>query len=297
MQVRPLKRYPRPSYPAGRDVQSGKVREPRSVPALSRLLGAGLLLEVLLGEISAARADGKPTAVQTPAPPVREVSLPSARVAALVAPALAEALRDDGRGAFGCVAVNPPAFLAEDEAIEVIRDECAKAGLKLQAGSAVEKLRASDLSAPRLHSARGRQPKQFIRDEGEMEFDCVSEDLGVRLEYLSRDDYAQWMEPGGRGTGSCYDFPELYQKVAKALEERRFDRPVVCGLFFDPLVRGELERPELDGLDLPLQLLGRAEYVQAMNKARDGRVDRAKEKLRRQVRHFLDYLKEQKAKR
>ena len=39
-----------------------------------------------------------------------------------------------GRGADGCVVVSPPVFLSEEEAVQVIREELAKQGIKLKEG-------------------------------------------------------------------------------------------------------------------------------------------------------------------
>ena len=300
MKVRALRRYPPPSYPTARQSEGVGGREARPVSAMSRLLGAGLLLEALLGEMAEARGDGGAAVVQAPPSPERKAPAASGQVAGLVAPALADALKHDGRGAFGCVAVSPPSFLAEDEALEVIRDECAKAGMKLQGRVVVDRVLIPDFSGQnrsrewedwRKGIKSGKRPLA----EGKYEFDLASEGLDVFIEYLSEEDYDSWMGMSA-STGYEYDFPELQAQISKSLERRRADRQVVYGLFFDPLVRVELDSPELDGLDRRLRNLGQAEYVHARNTARAKLEEKAKEKLRAQVRHFLEYLKEHRQK-
>lgn len=41
----------------------------------------------------------------------------------------------EGRGATGCVVVNPPVFLSEQDAMQVIREELPKSGVSLSEGS------------------------------------------------------------------------------------------------------------------------------------------------------------------
>ena len=293
MKVRALRRYPPPSYPTARQSEGVGGREARPVSAMSRLLGAGLLLEALLGEMAEARGDGGAAVVQAPPSPERKAPAASGQVAGLVAPALADALKHDGRGAFGCVAVSPPSFLAEDEALDVIRTECAKAGLKLREGVVLDRVGTPvvDESRPTPRAKRGAKAKDVAVVERDFEFDFASEEGTVFLEYLSAEDHDNLV---GRGmsTVQSYDFPAVLEQMSKSLERRRSGRQVVYGLFFDPLARVDLESPELEGLTPRQEKLGRAQYRQALEKAA-GRLDeKAKEKLRQQVRHFLEYLKE-----
>ena len=40
----------------------------------------------------------------------------------------------EGRGASGCIVMNPPVFLSEEEALQILGEELARAGIKLGAG-------------------------------------------------------------------------------------------------------------------------------------------------------------------
>lgn len=247
-----------------------------------------MLLEALLGEMVEARADGGASVAQVPEPPGRKVPAPSGQVAGLVAPALADALKHDGRGAFGCVAVSPPSFLAEDEALDIIRAECAKAGLKLREGVVLDRVETPVVDEGR----RSRAPRVV---EGDFEFDFASEDGTVFLEYLSGQDYEN-LAGDEMSSVQSYDFPELLGRMSKSLGKRRSDQQVVYGLFFDPLASVELEYPALEGLTPRQRKLAREQYARAREKAQAGLEDKAKDKLRAQLRHFLDYLKEQRRK-
>ena len=113
---------------------------PRAPSGIGSALGVGFL-----GALLAQLAEGVEPAIQPPpaaaldderaasdADAAAKAEAARQSVATLVAPMLQKALDEDGRGAFGCVAVDPPAFLSENEALNLIEQEFAKAGVKLR---------------------------------------------------------------------------------------------------------------------------------------------------------------------
>jgi hypothetical protein len=272
----------------------GRDRIPRrweQLPGFAALLG----LLALSGDVRADANDARSAVSQAPnatkpAPAESTVALAVQQVNAIIAPLLDEALRYDGRGAFGCVVVNPPTFLAEDEAIELIRKELETAGLSLQecvdldnveaptGGSAIH-FRSSDDVPPKL------SPQVYM-------FDLADTDRAVFIEYLSARDHKSWVGMDGC-SAYYYDFPSLAKKVSDSFQKRQSDKRTAFGIFFDPLARVEISRPDVSGLNPAQQRLAYVEFLKAMRQERNRLDAKAKEKLRRQVRHFVEFLRQE----
>jgi hypothetical protein len=241
-----------------------------------------------------ARTTLAPDAAKPPAGPegaARAVS----RAAALVAPLLAEALENDGRGSFGCVAVNPPTFMAEDEALDLIEQELRAAGLKLSANPVLEGRpptrrpdpKKSEQMRWRFGDDRLEPPSWEVLRRN---FDFADAERGIYVAFLSADDYNRWGGPG-MGTAQSYNFPELARTFAKELEQSKPARPAVFGLFFDPLANDDLPGPDLKGLSPAQQKVAEAGYARAQERERATLDQQGAEKLRRQVAHFIAFLR------
>ena len=140
MTIKPVRTYATPAYPtyqASKQDAHLLERLPRRWgQTLAPLLGTGILIQIVSTGCNSNDAQGKSvkiTAVEPLGQKKKNVAdavraIPATRVA----PILEDALANDGRGGFGCIAVSAPVFLSEDEAIELIRAELEKAGVKLQ---------------------------------------------------------------------------------------------------------------------------------------------------------------------
>jgi hypothetical protein len=222
----------------------------------------------------------------------------------VIAPLLAEALEHDGRGSFGCVAINPPTFLAEDEALELIRTELKAAGLALDESvelDAVPQPKGSRYNREYEKDAgEDEDPEPFISPHkrrlklqpASREFDFADRKRAVYVEYLSRRDYDDWYGPA-MSTAQYYDFPGFAEGFSDALRERKSGDAAVFGVFFDPLANDDIPAPDTAGLEPELQRLADEAHADAVRLARETIEDRAKEKLRRQVRQFVAFLTEQ----
>src|ERR1035438_3198523 len=105
MQVTPVRSRRAPQYPS-QQYLAEHLELLSIVP--ERWKSNPLVLRVLASVVSLTFA-AEAAHAQTPAP-----------AASHVAPLF---IHGEGRGAFGCVATNPPIFLSEDEAKQVIREE------------------------------------------------------------------------------------------------------------------------------------------------------------------------------
>jgi hypothetical protein len=314
MKILPLKDYRTPRYPTLTDslLEPGLLnRLPRRwshSAHLSTVLGLGLLTEPLLaegGDPATATALVPSPAKPANAPNVDEASRQVQRATTLIAPILADALEYDGRGTFGCVAVAPPTFLSEDEALELIRTELEAAGLKLAedvplanvpapvpAGSEELGTAAVDLGVDNMLKDRDwdlRTPPRLAA--GDYEFGLADTNRAVYVEYLSLEDYDAWMG-GSMSSVSSYDMSKLTHRITEAWRKREAGPKAVVGLFFDPLSSDDRPMVDRSGLNEKQQRLVTNELRERNRKGRDLDAT-AREKLRRQVQHFIAFLREQ----
>lgn len=303
MKIQPVQKYPEPGYPT-----RGEVRENpellKNLPARwEKAPGLAALLGVLALTSSRAEAgeEGAPpaTALDPEAaarPPETAPEIQKASV--VVAPILDEALARDGRGAFGCVAVNPPSFLAEDEALELIRSELEAAGLRLQNDAVLENMTAptgpdmnpqvitNEDGSICVSSSWGNPP---VLGQRPVRFDWADTNRAIYIEYLCQRDYREW-EGAGVSTVDSYDFAKLSGRVGEAYGKYPADRRTTFGIFFDPMADKGVERPQFTGLSPEEERVMKVESRQAAAEAKDAR---GRDKLRRQVRYFIEFLKQE----
>ena len=323
MKIQPAKRCPEFGYPTMHEMQDAssdwRSRIPRrweQLPGFAALLG----LLALSGDVRADADEAKPAVSQAPdatkPAPENAVAQSVQQATSIVAPLLDEALQQDGRGAFGCIVINPPTFLAEDDAIQLIRWEQRAAGLDVK-----ERVILDNVKAP-VGDGMNAIVEETMNENGEtvtsmrfpqtdeeraiklapraFNFDLADADHSVYVEYLAREDYAKW-EGRSWSTVDSYDFPKLARKVSAAWGERHSDERTVFGVFFDPLAHVDQIRPELmsrSGMTDEQKLMAREKYLAEMRRQQAGvekeeAKEMAKEKLRMQVRHFVEFLRQE----
>jgi len=238
---------------------------------------------------------------------------------------LEEALANDGKGSFGCMAVTAPVFLSENDAIELIQVELEKVGLNLKTGVTVDGLHIPTTS-PEIRSAKTKKSedimqklvrskddnersllstewkKTFIADlvEGSYTFDLGTEDKSVVVKFLNVKEHQQWREDldEWRLSVESWDLAWLATHVRDAFAARNEGEPVVIGLFFDPMTypdeKYRFDHRKYDSEDLEQWEKYRKQWweidrVQGDKEAKEI----ATEKLRQQVLYFVEYLKKE----
>src|SRR5208283_1150966 len=118
MNAQPVTRYRNPRYPTRLEVLADRTLLEKHLPPAWKSCAemAGVVTLLLATNSSLGFSQGRIKGV-TGKP-------------AVVAPIFAHG---DGRGAVGCVVINPPVFLSEQDAMQVIREQLAKAGVALSA--------------------------------------------------------------------------------------------------------------------------------------------------------------------
>jgi hypothetical protein len=232
------------------------------------MLGAaGVLLIELVGGVEAEGADpAKPEPGRT-----------------IVAPIFKHG---EGRGATGCVVIAPPVFLSEEEALQIIREELIKHGIKLAGGN-----RASDV-VPLIENPFSQGPSRTALERRvrelkvppsvpEPDAEAVDQAKKIAVRFVSQETVDRLGAEETRGLLAIYDFPKAAERVAAQLKRQGKTRRYV-GVFYDPAVK-----VDVFGEDRPK----RGSYAEGDSSVRA----KAHELLREQSRDFVAWLKQQKA--
>lgn len=195
----------------------------------------------------------------------------------------------NGYGDFGCVAVNPPVFLSEAEARQVIVEEGKKAGLTFT------------LNAPQLRSVRtpmtemygscsyksGTRDPKFKTCVRPLKLDGTDKKRRISFEYVSQTDFDAWKKKEGI-LGSAYSYDIL--EAAKSLRDGlvKVGPKGAYAVFYDPLshpgsVKLSYSDKSLTNKDWA------AERVRRDKEAKNT----ARQELRKQVKDFIVWLKSQ----
>lgn len=323
-EIIPLKAYGTPKYPTiaeiGRADLSRVPARWQGLHAVAATLGAAAMT---LKAIALDAESAKPVA-DAPVVAVPDAAKDGAKSSAVVAktpvtdvcPLPPTAIAGEGRGGFGCVAMNPPVILSEGEALEIIEREFKRHGIELvdapilegamvpARGREAEKLmwRGSELvdlikrkknagaSKKELESLvwGGVSSKTTNSDlqmplvKREWRMDFGSSDGRVMVEYISAGDEDLWLKSRVPKTGWCSVSSCLVRDAAeravKGFAERTEGNPVTIGVFYDPLARAQDDEDRGKG--------GRLSWEEHKKRGRD----RAEAKLKAQIEAFFEHL-------
>ena len=147
MKVTPIKDYREPRYPTIAEIGSVDLsRVPtrwQNLKAVAASLGAAAMTLKAIS-IEAAETTSLATTVERGGeyPPSTSTSSINLVKVTDVCPLPPEKIAGDGRGAFGCVAINPPVMLPEGEALDIIEAEFKKRGIELVDGLELKGVKA-----------------------------------------------------------------------------------------------------------------------------------------------------------
>jgi len=186
---------------------------------------------------------------------------PASRVAPLF-------IHGEGRGTFGCIVLNPPVFLSEDEALQVIRGEGGKAGLKFAAAPPT----AHQVTLPMTNEC-GRD--QSDTQKADLVLDGFDKKHKVAFEFVSRNHFKAWEKHGPCSSVSNLDVKGAAETLRSGLAATH-GLPWV-GVFYEPGANPPWrvsEQVTWEAQEAAAHQLGEAE-------------------LREQVRDFIQWLKAQ----
>ena len=277
MKCRKVRRYALPEYPTHvylRDHPELLRWVPQRGKSNRLVLSVlGMVLPLLIARQAAAGEAGDP-----PAAPLR------------VAPLF---IHGDGRGSFGCVAVNPPVFFSEDEARQVVQDEARKAGIVFDPNGLTLKNVSLPVTDPfdfLDEKERGQRKdggkNQSTTKTGDLVLDGVDRTRNVAYEFVSKEDFAAWerQDQSVWCSVSSYDLKTTASKLAGGLTNAT--GKTVVALFYEPgAAAPEMEYPNAGATEEDWRTHWQLRQ-QAGKKL-------GEEELRQQVRDFLEWLKAQ----
>ena len=255
MDVKPVKKYDGPDYPA-KWVLDQHPELPRLIPKRwqnnpASLATLGALILLMAGCRNASAADQSSTA----------------RVAPIFQ-------HGDGRGAFGCKVINPPVFLSEDEGRQIVIDEAKRAGIRFTEDvKAVSNVRlpVTDMFNHRYDKSGNPLPPSVTK-VGTLKLDGTDTKRNLSFEFVSERDFKD-MESDDHMIWSSvqsYDLQGLAKGVRNGLARIKPDGHI--GVFYDP-VRLDTSRSG-------------SKKINALTSEKS-----AEETLRQQVRDFIKWLK------
>jgi hypothetical protein len=275
MKMRIVRRYTTPCYPT-RQYLMEHPELLQWIPERWRqhrlVLGVLSMVIPLIISKPAVAGDSKNTAVDAP------------RVAPLF-------IHGEGRGGFGCVAVNPPVFLSEDEARQVVQDEAKKAGIDFSADA----LTLKDMMVPvtdqfgfldeRDENTKERKQKPNAQKR-DLVLDGYDKQHDVAYQVVTRKDFADWETKDH--TRSCsvssFDFKTTAQVLTNGLNHTK--GKTIVAVFYDPAASApKMDYPKKEATDTE-----RRSFWEARQKAAK---DIGEKELREQVQDFVKWLKGQ----
>jgi hypothetical protein len=193
----------------------------------------------------------------------------------------------EGRGATGCTIAAPPAFLSEEEGMQIVREELAKHGINLKAGGTWEAVRLrARIEKHKLikredgHTVIKDSIAEAPREAKPLKLGGIDADKKIAVEFIS---FTNYRDLGGLinvTASENYDFKNTAEYVADQVKNHGKE-DVFFGAFYDPAANAAAKEPKDRKTD------------------RKGRMERSmkesEELLRRQAQDFVDWLKEQKA--
>ncbi len=198
-----------------------------------------------------------------------------------------------GYGSFGCVAVNPPIFLSESEARQVIIEEARRAGIRFSPTSRVLKniTMPTNVTVASVDDGKGgvtNEPR-YGTQVVDVQVDGVEQTRNIAFEYVSEQDLKD-LKTGTTTWGMVTSHDTL--GTAKALVEgiNKTKPGGTYGVFYDPAIGWSDARKTID--------MKPEDFLKGDSQARSDMVDAAanrlaKEELRKQVQDFIKWLKAQ----
>ena len=224
MKVQPVGRYQLPRYPT-RDILDDHPALLRALP--NRWRQSAVVLAAL--SATAALVTGcRQQAAQ--AAEEKEVAPPAPAVH-LVAPIFQHG---NGQGAFGCVAVNPPVFLSEEEARQVVLEESKRVGIAFTPdGRTFEQF---PVPVTRQEYAGDKKTYLPAVQTAQLVLDGMDAKRGIGFEYVSETDFAAWRAKDNGMMSTAWS-ENLLAPARQLRDELEKVKPAgAYGVFYDPMV-------------------------------------------------------------
>jgi hypothetical protein len=197
----------------------------------------------------------------------------------------------EGRGAAGCIVTNPPVFMSEEEALQVIKEELAKQGIRLGDGMLLSGVELQCVGEYCMNVCWLGSPK--VRKSFPIMLDAVDRKTKVGVEFVSQDRYDRFTLRLYYSSVTLWEPKTLAGEIADVVRSKGKD-DLRIGVFYDPVATMSWDDVKEEKPAKPLS----AEEEEKRASDRWQRVeDAAKKKsramLRQQVQDFAVWLKRQ----
>ena len=296
MEISPVKSYKKPNYPTREYFILNSAELKDYIPAKWRnnKIIAGALAVLLLGsgnnqkdktinKEKIALVKNINDGINKNADTIAKKNIPS------IAPIF---IHGDGRGATGCVVMNPPVFLTEEEARQVIETELKKENIIFDK----KNLKINEISFPKKWGFKENEADTVIMDG-------YSSKYNIAYEFISADDY---MHFGGEWDGSTVHSYDLVKAAENLRNKMKEYGKLNTAIFYDPMMYPDnntsknstyrllveynnLLDKDIDNEENKGKELGYSKYEkQSKNYSK-----KSIELLKQQVRDFLEWIKKE----
>jgi len=267
LKVTPVRQYPDPRYPL-RSVVDIHPELLRRVP--KRWRGNPVVIGALASVASLLSSYGNP-----------DDGTKGKSTVSAVAPIFHHG---EGRASYGCIVVNPPVFLTEYEARQVIEEEARKWGIHFECQEEI----LPDVQTTST-ILMGGDPLDLKTVKRAVVLDGTDYWHRVSYEFMSRSDYRQWADPRDfYGTVEVLNAVEASEKLRGKLQDAH--APGYYAVFYEPFERPpEVQSSASDKSATQTLRVSMSSWERGRETARE----RAHEDLRAQVRDFIQWLKGQ----
>ena len=129
--------------------------------------------------------------------------------------------------------IQPPAFLSEQEAGQIIREEAEARGVCF--GDHGTKVMTGEFPIPAVAFA-GNYGDTLKTWQGQLQLDGYDEQKNVAFEYISKEDIDQWARQaaGGNSCVEMYRFHQTASRLTESMKDQLRGRQEHVGVFYDP---------------------------------------------------------------
>jgi hypothetical protein len=183
--------------------------------------------------------------------------------------------------------MSPPVFLSEEEALQIIKEEFAKAGFKLGKGMLLDEVTVeyADPSVRWLRSGDNWLGEKKTTTVS-VDLAAVDPDRGVGVEVITGSDCRRARSFGVISTVQSFDTIGLAKCIAEGIREQG-QRDLRIGVFYDPL-----EKRRFDGASRSSDESDDNQNFRDRNKGIvESSRERSETQLRKQARDFIAWLK------
>jgi hypothetical protein len=293
MKLTPVKRYKKPGYPTREAMLSSSSPLGECVPTRwkGNTMLTTMLAVYLLGPEKGDAQAGSPagnelvTVIgdQGGGRTIPEHRTERPRELPSIAPIF---LHGDGRGVTGCVVINPPVFLSEEEARQVIEEELMKENIIFDKKNVV----LDGVAIPEKNEWESEYGK---REEVTVNLDGYSSKYNLGYEVVTAEDYYKFGGESSLSTVQDYDLVKAAENLRNTMKERG---KMNVAIFYDPLERDENPDPKNQSFEDMLRDQERDKVdkgVRSQLTHATGK-EQSIELLKRQVSDFIQWIKKEK---